>query len=167
MTRPNSALSALRFRDAVTPDDADAVRRMVLSTGFFSPLEVEVAVDLVQERLQRGEAGGYHFLFAEADGQTVGYTCFGPIACTVGSFDLYWIAVERDHQGGGIGRELLRRSEKAIAGMGGRRIYVETSSRPQYEPTRQFYERCGYSVEAVLKDFYSPGDGKVILVRAV
>ena len=25
----------------------------------------------------------------------IGYVCYGPIACTVGSFDLYWIAVDR------------------------------------------------------------------------
>ena len=45
---------------------------------------------------------------------------------------------------------------------GGRRVYVETSGRAQYEPTRRFYEACGYAREAVLTDFYAPGDDKVI-----
>lgn len=167
MMNAKSVPGAARFRENVLKDDPETVRRIVSSTGFFSAAELEVAVELVQERLNRGEASGYHFLFAENDGRTIGYACFGPIACTVGSFDLYWIVVDKEHQGGGVGRELLRHSEEIIGRMSGRRVYVETSSRPQYEPTRRFYERCGYSVEALLGDFYAPGDGKVILVRVL
>jgi len=44
-------------------------------------------------------------------------------------------------------------------------VYADTSSRPQYEPTRAFYLSCGYVQEAFLADFYSPGDGKVIFVK--
>ena len=50
---------------------------------------------------------------------------------------------------------------------GGSRVYVETSSREQYLPTRAVYERCGYHVGATLDDFYAPGDGKVIFVRVL
>jgi hypothetical protein len=46
-------------------------------------------------------------------------------------------------------------------------VYIETSSRPPYAPTRAFYERCGYELEVVLKEFYGPGDGKAIYVKAV
>jgi hypothetical protein len=49
-----------------------------------------------------------------------------------------------------------------MAQRGARRIYADTSSRPQYEPTRRFYEACGYRREAFLADFYAPGDGKII-----
>jgi hypothetical protein len=44
---------------------------------------------------------------------------------------------------------------------------VETSTRAQYEPTRTFYERCGYEIAAELPDFYAPGDGKAIFVRVL
>jgi D-alanine-D-alanine ligase len=155
------------LREDVRPADANAVREMVSSTGFFADHEVDVAVELVQDRLARGSASDYLFLFADVDGRTVGYACYGRIACTVHSFDLYWIAVHNDYRDRGIGKVLLRASEEAIARAGGRRIYVETSSREQYTPTRAFYERCNYTVEAVLADFYAPGDGKVIFVKAV
>ncbi len=52
-----------------------------------------------------------------------------------------------------------------MAGRGARRIYADTSSRPQYEPTRAFYLACGYTQEALLADFYAAGDGKVIFVK--
>ena len=34
----------------------------------------------------------------------VGYACYGPIACTVASYDLYWIAVDPQFQRHGIGQ---------------------------------------------------------------
>ena len=155
------------FREEVKPEDCDNVRRIVVSSGFFSSEEVRVAVELVEDRLARGVASGYHFLFAEYDGAPVGYTCFGPIACTRGSYDLYWIAVHNDLRGLGIGRELLSESLRIIVRLGGARVYIETSSRPQYGPTRSFYERNGFKEEAVLKDFYDRGDDKVIYTKAV
>lgn len=143
------------------------MRNILESSGFFYPDEVDVAVELVDERLSKGVASGYHFLFAEQDGQVVGYTCFGPIPCTQVSYDLYWIAVHEQQRNQGLGRLLLEGSEQAIAALGGRRIYVETASRPQYEPTRAFYQRCGYQVAAVLEQFYAPGDDKVVFLKVV
>ncbi len=158
---------AIQFRESISPADIPAVQRIVQSTGFFSSAEVEVAVELLRERHSRGACSGYFFVFAEQAEQMLGYACFGPIACTQAGFDLYWIAVDPSFQGGGIGRALLREAERLISRMEGRRVYIETSSRPQYEPTRAFYLRCGYSQEAVLKDFYSAGDDKIIFVRSV
>jgi len=145
--------------------DVGAVREIVSSTGFFHPAEIDVAVELVEEYLQRGPASGYRFVFAETAGRVIGYTCYGPIACAVGSFDLYWIAVHRDQRGRGLGRWLLAETERRIAAADGRGVYVETSGRAQYEPTRRFYEACGYRCEAALRDFYAPGDDKLIYVK--
>ena len=158
---------AIHYREDVRSSDAQAVREIVKSTGFFRPDEVEVAVELVEERLKTGaEKSGYYFVFADdAQGRTIGYTCFGPIACTVQSYDLFWIAVHSDCRGSGLGRELMRRSEDAIRKLGGRRVYIETSSQPQYESTRGFYLKLGCIEEARLKEFYAPGDDKVIYVK--
>ncbi|MBD3308846.1 GNAT family N-acetyltransferase [candidate division KSB3 bacterium] len=143
------------------------VRAILESSGFFSEAEVVVAEELVQERLAKGLASGYEFLFAERAGNVFGYACFGPIACTLASYDLYWIAVHETARGDGIGTTLLRNTEALIAAQGGTRLYIETASRPQYEPTRQFYRRRGYQPEAILQDFYAPGDDKVIFVKAI
>lgn len=153
----------LIFRDHALPGDAAAVRNIVESTGFFSKEEVLIAIELVGERLRKGVECGYHFLFCEAEGGSVlGYTCFGPIPGTKSSFDLYWIAVHTQKRGLGIGHRLIERTETAVAGMGGTRIYIETSSRNLYKPTQEFYLRQGYEQEAVIKDFYASGDSKII-----
>lgn len=156
---------ALTFRDAVRPSDVQAVREIVASTGFFHDFEMVVAVELIEDRVRKGDASDYHFVFAEGEGRVVGYACFGPIACTEGSFDLYWIAVHDDCRGRGIGRALMRETERRIGAASGRRLYIETSGRELYAPTRAFYERCGYSVEAVLRDFYAERDDKLIYSR--
>jgi len=163
----NSSSPAAELRSQVLATDREAVRQIVASTGFFAPYEVDVAVELVDERLAKGAASGYHFLFAEQDGAMVGYACYGPIACTQCSYDLFWIAVDATRQRSGWGRRLLAASERRIRDAGGRRVYIETSNRPQYASTRVFYERCGYVCEAVLRDFYAPGDDKVIYVRTL
>jgi len=155
------------FRTEVRPADREAVRDVLESSGFFYPEEIDVAVELVDERLARAEASGYFFDFAERDGRVAGYSCYGPIACTRASYDLFWIGVHQEQRGRGLGRLLLGRAEEDIRRRGGRRLYIETSSRPLYEPTRGFYLACGYRLEATLEDFYGPGDGKVIFVKAL
>ena len=155
----------LALRTAVVRGDAGVVRDIVSSTGLFRPDEIGIAVELVEERLRVGPASGYHFIFAERAGRVLGYSCYGPVPLTLQSYDLYWIAVRKEAQGAGIGRMLLEKSEAAIGGHGGRRVYIETSSKAIYRDTRRFYERNGYRVEATLKEFYSPGDNKVIYVK--
>lgn len=153
------------FREEMRPGDRQAVGRLVRETCFFSEEEIGIAVELVEERLAKGDASGYYFLFAEEENRLIGYTCFGPIPGTVHSFDLYWIAVDPGEQGRGVGRKLMAMSEMLIAQRGGMHVYADTSSRPLYEPTRAFYLSCGYVKEAFLADFYAPGDGKIIFVK--
>lgn len=159
---------AARLRDTVGRGDVAAVRALVEATGFFRPDEADVAVELVEDYLAKGaKASGYRFLFADAPGEALplGYACFGPIPCTLASWDLYWIAVRPQLKGRGIGRMLMRRLEAAARAEGARAMYIETSARPQYDPTRAFYLACGYRIEHVFQDFYAPGDGRAVYVK--
>jgi ribosomal protein S18 acetylase RimI-like enzyme len=155
----------LRWRDRVVPEDAERVAGLVEATGFFSREEEEIAVELVEERLAGGEASGYSFLFAESGSDLVGYTCYGHTPGTATSYDLYWIVVAPRSQRAGIGGRLLTESESRIWRAGGTQIWVDTSGRAQYRPTREFYLRHGYEQAARLVDFYSAGDDKLILVK--
>lgn len=154
------------LRSEVRNDDLTAVKQLVEATGVFHDFEVAIAVELVEERLRRGEASGYEFLLADnSDGRLAGYTCRGPIPCTQGSYDIYWIAVDPQLQGRGLGQALMGETERCIAAAGGHRVYLETSGRPDYLPTRRFYDRCGYQEAATLVDFYAEGDDKVVYVK--
>lgn len=155
----------IHYREEVSRADIRNARKILESSGFFSEEEVEIAVQCVQERLDKGTQSGYDFLFVERAGKVIAYACFGRIPGTKASYELYWIAVRNDFRGLGIGRRLLAKTEEEIARRGGRRIYLDTSSRGKYKPTRWFYRCCGYQEEAFLKDFYSPGDGKIIYLK--
>jgi GNAT superfamily N-acetyltransferase len=98
----------ITWREEPQPSDMEHVREIVVSSGFFSEAEIEVAVELVQERLNKGIESGYHFLFAEKDREVAGYSCFGPIPCTVESYDIYWIAVQEELRGSGLGAFMLK-----------------------------------------------------------
>ena len=155
------------LRNELQPQDVERVRRLVEITGFFSPDEVNIAAELVTERLAKGAESGYDFIMAEHYGRLAGYACFGPIPATATSYDLYWIAVSPDFQRKGLGRRLLKEAEKRISSAGGKRIYVDTSQRVQYASTRAFYENAGYRLETILEDFYDQGEGKVIYCKAL
>jgi GNAT superfamily N-acetyltransferase len=153
------------FRKTVTEKDKQNVRDILESSGFFYDFEIDVAVELVEEFLELGPDSEYYFVFADIDGKTIGYTCFGNIPCTMNSFDIYWIGVHESLRGKGTGALLIAETERAISEMGGKRIYLETSSQRKYMPTHKFYLKCGYTIDAQLKDFYDYGDDKVIFVK--
>jgi D-alanine-D-alanine ligase-like ATP-grasp enzyme/GNAT superfamily N-acetyltransferase len=151
---------AVTWRFEVTPADVSAIREVTSSTGYFHDDEIDVAAELVEERLAKGAASGYEFVMAECDGRVVGYTTFGPVPCTRSSFDWYWLAVRPELQGFGFGKQLLQNVESRAKAMGGTRLFCETSGRPQYASTRAFYERMGFTLCELLADFYDTGDGR-------
>ncbi|HNP34257.1 MAG TPA: GNAT family N-acetyltransferase [Woeseiaceae bacterium] len=155
----------MRWRTKVDEADCEAIRGLVAATGFFSAEEVEIAVELVAETVAGGKESDYRFVVLdsdEQDGTITAYACYGRIPLTQASFDLYWIAVAPDAQRSGLGRETLQQAEAAAREEGATTMYVDTSGRDQYRPTRSFYERAGYSVAARFTDFYAPGDDKII-----
>lgn len=161
-------MNAEVFRHEPRPEDAAAVRALVRATAVFKPEEVDVAEELVRERLARGPESGYEFVFhdqlAGIDGPHVlaGYACYGRIPCTRSSWDLYWIAVDPAWQGHGLGRRLLREVMAAVRAAGGERIFAETSSTPSYAGTRHFYLATGFVERARFEHFYDRDDDKVV-----
>lgn len=161
----------LTMRSEAKKTDPLSVKSLLVGTGFFSEAEIQVGVELVEERLLKGEESGYHFLFLEeTEGlrtRVVGYICFGEIPCTTGSYDLYWVAVERSRQASGYGSRLMIAMEEILGKIGGRAIYAETSGRAQYQPTHAFYLKHGYSEAARFPDFYARGDAKIVYSKEV
>lgn len=150
------------YRSRPRAADLPRLRRLVAATGVFYPEERVIALELLEERLKRGARSGYSFFFAERGDELVGYCAWGKVPLTRASYDLYWIAVAPSCQGQGIGQALMRLVEGAVAARGGGGLYIETSSRGVYARTRRFYRDAGYTLAARLRDFYAPGDDKVV-----
>jgi len=154
-----------KIRDTVKKSDIKTIDEIVRSTGFFPEEEVKIAIELIEERLNKGLESGYMFNFLEVNDEVVGYSCFGPIPLTKASYDLYWIAIHNKHRGKGYGSYLLKYSEDYMKKQGTYQIYVETSSKKQYKPTRNYYKKMGYKKIALFKDFYNIHDGKVVYFK--
>ncbi len=147
------------------PSDRDRAAAIVRATGIFRPAEVEVALEVFEGAVRRPGVD-YHALGAyDEAGQLVGFACYGPTPCTEGTWDLYWIAVDPAVHRQGVGRALMEACEQAMQQAGARLVVVETSSRPDYEPTRRFYQALAYQAAARIADFYAPGDDLVVYTK--
>ena len=144
------------------PNDRAAVLAMLEAIPEFDRTDRAVATGVIEEYLARPEASGYNIHVAEGDGSVVGYVSFGPEMEAPDVWEVYWVAVAPELQGQGIGRRLMAFAEKAMAARKARLILVETSGRPDYAKTRHFYQVLGYTEAARIRDFYAPGDDKVI-----
>jgi ribosomal protein S18 acetylase RimI-like enzyme len=144
--------------------DRRRIEEITRAVRVFRDDEVPIALEVFD-----GAVAGspdYIALGATVDERIVGWICWGPTPCTLGTYDLYWMAVDPAAQTAGIGTALLREMEGRLVGSA-RLIVVETAGRPDYRPTCAFYEARGYRRAAVIPDFYAPGDDQVIYVKAL
>jgi ribosomal protein S18 acetylase RimI-like enzyme len=148
-------------------NDKPAIMTMLKETKFFRDGEIIIAEEVLDDSIVCGIAGEYRSYSAVENGKTVGWVCFGPTACTVGTFDVFWIVVSPDCQAKGIGTKLMDFATDLIKKDSGRLIVIETSGMTKYLATQKFYEKLGYKKEAVLKDFYAPGDDKIVYLKKV
>ena len=175
----------------ISAADRPRVAEILRGSRVFSREEIAVALELFDEALkERGprteevrlpashrDAGAslppssvlvpdYLFLGAFSPEEVlVGYACWGPTPATDRTWDLYWIAVDTALHGAGIGTILLEEVERRLVGQHARMLIVETSSRSDYAATRGFYERRGYNETARVRDFYAPGDDRIIFLK--
>lgn len=154
-----------RVRLAESKDKPD-ILHLLKNTPEFEPSEVPVAEEVLDGSLENpGE--DYQTLVADNHRELLGYICFGQTPLTVSTWDIYWMAVSRDRRGQGIGSNMLRAAEEHIQKQGGKLILIETSSKPNYLPTRRFYRKNGYKRVAVIKDYYAPGDNLVTFGKRI
>jgi GNAT superfamily N-acetyltransferase len=142
--------------------DRDKIEKILVDTENFNSDEIKIAMELIDVCLNVEDQKDYE-IFTDADGETVnGYVCIGPRPLTVGTYDLYWIAVNPNVQARGIGSGLIKYIEEYIKGKSGRLVLIETSGKPGYEKERKFYEKNKYDKFVEIKDFYNVGDSLVV-----
>lgn len=143
--------------------DKRPLMKLLEDTPEFSPADLAVAEEVCDCYLKESTRSGYHIFVLDKDSQIQGYICYGPTPITEGTWDIYWIAVSREARGRGLGKSLLHFAEGRIIKAEGRLILIETSSRADYERTRNFYLSQGYEMISRIPDFYAPGDDRLVL----
>ena len=146
------------------PSDRRRVEEMTRGVGLFREDEIPVAMEVFDATAAASDT--YEGVGVDQDGVLVGWASWGPVPCTLGTFDLYWIVVDPVRHGLGAGSLMVDEMERRVAGRA-RLICVETAGRTDYAATRGFYERRGYRAVAAIPDYYAPGDDQVTFVKVV
>jgi len=147
----------------VSQDDKASFTEILASSGFFYDFEIEVVMSLLDETFESGEEkSGYHWIRLIESGKVIAFATYGPNPCTMHSWDLYWLAVSEEQRNKHIGSFLLKKVEERTKTLGGRILWIETAGRPLYEPTRHFYIKNDYELESTLREYYGPGDDKLV-----
>jgi len=146
--------------------DRNRISEILSDVRNFNSEEVRIALELVDDALEKGERSDYQaYVLAEDDSIIQGYICYGKTPLTDSTFDFYWLAVSPAAQGKGYGRILISFVEEQVKGAGGTILVLETSSLESYGRTVRIYVECGYQIVARIKNFYRAGDDKIILMK--
>jgi GNAT superfamily N-acetyltransferase len=152
----------------IEPEDRKNIEEILRSSGFFYEFEIETALEIADETLDKGtERSGYYWLKATDEDGVIAFANYGKNAFSTHSWDLYWIAVHQNSRNKKLGSVMLNAIEDDVRKLGGKILWIETSGRPLYTSTEGFYRKNGYELAASLKDFYGPGDPKQIYSKVL
>ena len=156
----------------IAPADAEPVLALAHATGLFTPDELPELRAMLDGALDGSMPD--HLWFMDDDGpaepgreRVAGLAYVAPEAFADGVWNLYLLAVDPARQGGGRGAALVRHVEDTVRARGARLLLIETSGLESFEATRGFYRRIGYAEEARIRDYYEPGDDKVVFTKAL
>lgn len=121
----------------------------------------EMLDDLISDYLNNPETEEIWFTDVH-DGKPISIGFCAPEKLTEGTYNLYAIGVRSDVQSKGTGGRMMNFIENHLKTKGHRILIADTSGTADFERTRNFYERLGYTKEAVIRDFWKEGDDKVI-----
>ncbi len=150
---------------STTREDREHFLSILKGFEHFTDEEKDCAIELLDIYLK--EPFEYLWLTALVEGQPVGFACYGEAALSYGAYDIYWIMVEPAWHHRGVGKRLMEQVEEEALKAGGRKLIIETSSLPLYAGARRFYRVCGFTEEAKIRDYYRPGDHKLIYTKTL
>jgi GNAT superfamily N-acetyltransferase len=90
---------------------------------------------------------------AEVNGETVGFVATGVYDSELSMGEITMLAVDPDHQTGGLGTALTEFALDGLKDAGMRIAMVETGGDPGHAPARRTYERAGFTLLPVARYF--------------
>ncbi len=137
------------------------------STNIFIPQDFGILKEVLQD-CQDNPTTNYILFDERQDKNILGFVIFGRIPMTEFSWDIYWLVVDKNFQGKGTGRKLLKEVESFIFSKQKRAILrVETSIRKEYTQARNLYVKQGFKQAGLISNFYGPGDDLIIFSKEI
>jgi ribosomal protein S18 acetylase RimI-like enzyme len=165
----NTAAASTTIRTA-NDVDADAIRDLAIANGMFSADDM-AGFNETMAGFFDGTLEGHSWIVAvKASGDVVGAAYYAPEPFADRLWNLYFLAVAATGHRDGTGTALIGYVERTLRDQGdevARVLVVETSSLDAYAQARAFYVKQGFEEEARIRDFYGPGDNKVVYWKAL
>lgn len=152
----------MKIRPSVS-NDIPSLQHIAERTGLFPS---DLLPDMMHGFLSEGD-GNCLWLTCEEDSRITGFCYAVQEAFTDGTWNMLALAVLPDRQGNGIGRAIVATLEKLLRDKNNRVLIVDTSGSESFAGTRSFYQRCGYTEEARIRDYWGPGDDKIVFWKAL
>ncbi len=142
----------------VEKQDLPELKKVLDSSELFPSYLLD---DMISDYLSNEKSTDIWFTTVE-QGNPISIGYCAPERLTEGTYNLYLIAVHKDKQGNGTGKKMTEFIEDELRKNGNRILVVETSGKPEFKLTREFYAKCNYVQQATIPEFYEEGDDKVI-----
>lgn len=153
-----------------TTSDLLAVIELAVINNMFGANELDGLIEAFQGAIGQDGAGHRWYVSTTDDDRVVAAAYLAPEPFADRFWNLYFIATHPTHHGQGLGTALLGHVENVLRDAGEERarvLLIETSSTDQYTVARTFYLARGYDAEARIRDFYGPGDDKVVFWKSL
>ena len=147
----------------VESGDIDGIKSVLDSIDLFPS---EMLDDMISDYFDNPESQDIWYCAVEA-GNVIALGYCAPEKLTEGTYNLYAIGVRSDIQSTGIGSKMMNYIEEYLGQIGGRVLIVDTSGTDDFAQTRKFYEKLNYIKEAVIRDFWSEGDDKIVYWKRI
>lgn len=144
-------------------NDIAKLQQILDETGLFPS-------DMLPEMLSgflTGDACDTVWLTCENNNSPAGFCYAAPEKLTEGTWNMLAIAVSPDQQGAGVGAALTQALEDRLLSSNQRILIADTSGLPEFQRTRNFYLKTGYTQAARIPDFWDEGDDKVTFWKKI
>lgn len=146
----------------VTARDTETTLEAAEACGLFTPEELPTLRGHLEKTLAgAADRGEFWLADFDDDGAARGVTFCVEELLTDRVWNLLFIGVRQDQQHAGIGSALLAEVESRLRDRDQRMLVIETTNGPDFEGTRAFYRKHGYSEEGTVRDFYASGAHKI------
>lgn len=144
-------------------NDLSALQHVLDATNLFpSEMLPEMTTGFLSQ-----ESNEEIWLTCEQGTSAIGFCFAVPEKLTEGTWNMLAVAVLPSYQGKGAGRAILTALEERLRKEGNRVLIADTSGTSEFQLTRQFYLKNGYTEEARIRDFWAAGNDKVVYWKAL
>ncbi len=144
--------------------DQAAILNIIRESGQFDDESLAYVENTLVQHLNSNS--GEIWLTAHAE-EPVGVAYCRAEPVTSGTWNLLMLWTAKSQQRNGHGSDLIQHLENLLKAQNERLLIVETSGMPEFEAARRFYSKCGFKLEATVKDFFTDGDDKLIYTKSL